>query len=505
MRRKGLTHPTALLALLSACSGYNAVNDVDTDYSPSGSEDQGIDPAAPAEPPVDQAGEPGEVVHNPWVSTDDEPMSTFSVDVDRASYTYGARMLREGILPSPRSVRVEEWINAMSWQDAGPTDDMPFAIHLEAAPSRFADGDDLHLMRIALKAKEIAAPERAPANLVFLVDVSGSMGSSDRLPLVKRLLDMLVGQLRDDDTLGIVTYAGADAVLLRPTPVRDRRAIDAAIAGLSSAGSTAGAAGLRTAYDLADGAFRMGGINRVILCTDGDFNVGLTGQPLIDEIRTRADEGIDLTALGFGTGNLNDFFLEELTNQADGNYVFIGSEADAVRFVEREITGAMQVVARDAKIQVAFNPDTVEAWRLIGYANRILDHQDFDDDSKDAGDIGAGHQVTAYYELDLRDGTGPLADIALRHQPPEGGPSTLQTRALDRGAVAPAFDDASTNFRAGAAVAEFAEILADSPHVGTVDFDAVRAVAVDGWPAQPTPDELSEFVDLVDRAQDLWP
>jgi len=505
---------TGVLALLACNPGHDAHDDTEDAYDgtsddydwSTGEPDLADTFSGPDTGDADlDSPQSGDVVHNPWVSTADEPQSTFSIDVDRASFSYGRRLLlAEGRLPAPATVRVEEWINAMTWHDAGPTDDMPFAIHLDAAPSHFDDADDLHLLRIGLQAKDVAPADRKPANLVFLIDVSGSMGAPDKLPLVQSLLGMILGQLKPSDTLSIVTYAGADAVVLEPTPVQDAITIQQAINRLGSGGSTAGAAGLHTAYDLAEQAFIPGGINRVMLCTDGDFNVGLTGQALVDEMVERAAAGIDITALGFGIDNLNDSFLEDLTNQADGTYGFIGSSSDAETFVEDELLGALQVVARDTKIQVGFDADTVLRWRLIGYANRILDHEDFDDDSKDAGDIGAGHHVTAYYEVELTGEAGALAEIRLRHQPPEGGASILQTRHIDRSEVTGSFAQASEDFRAGAAIAEFAEVLAGSPHVGTEDLTGVRSIMTSAWPGTPS-DRQQEFIDMIEEAIRLRP
>lgn len=458
------------------------------------------------EPPLNEPDDPapGTVVHNPWVSTANETRSTFSVDVDQASFSYGRRLLMEGRLPAPSRVRVEEWINAMTWHDAGPEDDMPFAIHLDGAPSRFDDGDDLHLLRIGLQAVNVAPADREQANLVFLVDVSGSMSASDKLPLVQHLLDMLVGQLQPTDTLSIVTYASQTRVALPPTPVTNAAHIRSIISTLRAAGSTAGGAGLDLAYDQAEAGFVEGGINRVFLCTDGDFNVGVTGEALVQQIVQRAEAGIDLTALGFGTGNLNDPFLEDLTNEANGSYGYIGDQTDAEEFIEAELVGALQVVARDAKVQVHFEQDTVERWRLIGYANRILEHDDFDDDDKDAGDIGAGHHVTALYEVELTGTEGPLARVDLRHQPPEGGPSTLQSRDLATGDLYATFDGASADLRAGAAVAELAEILAHSPHAEGDDFPAIRSVFLQAWPL-PRTDRQDEFLEMASEAENLWP
>ncbi len=476
----------------------------DASAPPSAAADAGVAP-----PPVDEDGDGrddnfGRIVENPFVDTAVDPMSTFAVDVDTASYTIARRALDEGRLPDPDSVRIEEFINFFRYADPAPTPDdpEPFTINLEAAPSTFGEG--MHLLRVGIKGLEVPAAERAPANLVFLVDVSGSMQSPDKIGLVQYSLTQLTNGLRPTDTLSIVTYAGADRVLLPPTEVGDRTAILDAIASLEAGGSTAGAAGITTAYELAQQAFVAEGINRVVLCTDGDFNVGVTGEPLVQLVESWRDRGITLTVLGYGHGNLNDDFLEQLTNRAEGQYAYIDSRNEALRMLGRDLVGTLQVIAKDVKIQVEFDPGAVARFRLVGYANRVLAHEDFRDDTVDAGEIGSGHGVTAFYEVELQPEPvvdAPLATVRLRYKKPSGGESREVETALPQDAVHLELGDASPALRFGAAVAEFAEILFGSGHSEGARFEEVAELAQS---AAGEDEDRQEFVRLVNRAATLW-
>lgn len=366
----------------------------------------------PEQPP------PGTLIENAWVDTATDPMSTFSIDPDTASYTRARQALLGGALPDPASVRVEEFVNFFRYDLPVPAaeDPVPFRVDLEAAPSPFgaeAGAPPRHLLRVGLRGR---LPElRQRANLVFLVDVSGSM--QEEIPLIQYTLQQLTNALHPEDTVAIVTYAGEERVLLEPTPVGQRAEVLTAIDEFQAGGGTAGAAGIRTAYQLATAHFQPGGTNRVVLCTDGDFNIGLTGSELVDEVAVRASEGIGLTVLGFGSfgGGFNDGFLEELTNEGEGRYVFIDSENAALRAIGTDLVSGLDVIAKDVKIQVQFDPAEVSRFRLVGYENRVLAHEDFVDDTVDAGEIGAGHFVTAFYELELRADAGP------EDAPPRGG------------------------------------------------------------------------------------
>ncbi|MGA9523829.1 MAG: von Willebrand factor type A domain-containing protein [Myxococcaceae bacterium] len=439
---------------------------------------------------------PEEAKKGGFIDTRVENTSTFGADVDTGSYTLTRRHLMEGTLPDPTSVRTEEFINYFKYGYPEPAaGDGPFSVALEGAPSPFGNG--LQLLRIGLKAREVPVEQRLPVNLVFLIDVSGSMHGSDRLGLVKYALGHLVRKLQPSDTLGIVVYAGEDAVLLEPTAVEDKARVLDAIEQLGAGGSTAGEAGIRRAYELAEQARRADGVNRVVLCTDGDFNVGATGNELVSIIESFRDKGIFLTTLGFGMGNYQDGTLEQLADHGNGNYAYIDSPNEALRVLGENLVGTLQVVAKDVKVQVAFNAEAVARYRLIGYENRRLANEDFANDAVDSGDIGAGHYVTALYEVELREGNvdANLADVRLRYKEPEGDTSTEFTRALERAAVAGTFDTASADLRYAAAVAEFAEILALSPFSEGARFDDVAAIAQGVSP---------EFPELVAKAKALW-
>ena len=474
-------------------------------------------PSAAAAPPTEDGPTPSgdrfeDYGTNPFVAADEDNLVTFSIDVDTASYTLARRALGEGRLPEPASVRVEEFVNFFDYADAPPRalTPVPFAVHLEAAPSRFGEG--LHLLRVGLKGYELAAEDRKGANLVFLVDVSGSMQSSDKIGLVQHALTRLTETLRPDDTIGIVVYAGNDGVALRPTPVRERDVILDAIRGLSAGGSTNGEAGIRAAYRLAEEAFREDGINRVILCSDGDFNVGLTGDALIALIESFRDRGITLSAFGFGSGNYNDRDMEQLADRGNGNYAYIDRADEAERVLVRGATGTLQHIAKDVKIQVELDTTRVLRYRLIGYENRDIADDDFRDDAVDAGEVGAGHEVTAFIEVALRPGAaemgGDLATVRLRWIDPDlprgaAAPAHEMVDVLPMGAVRGAFDEASPASRLGAGVAEFAEVLRHSPHVQGDDFDGIAAtVRAVGDGLDPS---VVELLGLIEEAATLWP
>ena len=331
------------------------------------------------------------------------------------------------------------------------------------------------------------------------------MGSADKLGLVVFAMKHLVDQLSPKDTLGIVVYAGSEGVVLDPTPVEDKSVILDALDNLQAGGSTNGEGGIRLAYDLAESAFRDDGVNRVVLCTDGDFNVGLTGDALVSLIEDFRDRGIYLTNLGVGMDNYDDSTMEELADNGNGNYAYIDTQNEALRVLGENLVSTLQVVAKDTKIQVAFNPGAVERFRLIGYENRILEHDDFDDDAVDAGDIGAGHSVTALYELELADdASGQLAEVRVRYKEPSEDESTEHLWAIDASERLQSFDDGSESLRFGAAVAEFAEILRHSEHSEGHRFGEIREIADQAAPADSRSTSKTEFLTLVDDAAALW-
>ena len=344
---------------------------------------------------------------NPFIDTEDDHLSTFAVDVDTASYTVARRFVQDGNLPDPDSVRVEEFA---------------FAIHLEGSPSPF--GEENHwLMRVGLQGKSVSAEERKDATLIFTIDVSGSMGREDRLGLVKQSLRRLVDELRTTDKVGIVTYGSRGSVLLEPTDGEDKARIMMAIDSLQPNGSTFVEDGLRLAYRMASGEVEPGRITRVIVLSDGVGNVGNTGaESILRQIRENVDQGITLTTVGFGMGNYNDILMEQLANDGYGSYHYIDTLAEARRIFVENLTGTLQVIAKDGKIQVEFNPDVVSRYRLLGYENRRVDDQDFRNDAVDAGEIGVDHSVTALYELKLKDGAnGMLSTVRVRYEEPDSG------------------------------------------------------------------------------------
>ncbi len=353
-------------------------------------------------PPVIVATDPGREQYDgkevsPVKLTVVEPVSTFSVDVDTGAYANARRFLTQGMMPPKDAVRTEEMINYFRYDYAKPKDrSQPFTVTTDVAKSPWNAGS--YLMRIGLRGYDIDSEERPPANLVFLMDVSGSMNSPDKLPLVKTALAGLAGELSPQDRVSIVVYAGAAGLVLEPTndTAKIRRALDS----LSAGGSTAGGAGIELAYRVAEDNFIKGGVNRVILATDGDFNVGVSNtKALIELIENKRDSGITLTTLGFGQGNYNEAMMEQVANKGNGNYAYIDSALEAKKVLGEEMSSTLFTIAKDVKIQVEFNPAVIAQYRLVGYENRALREEDFDNDRVDAGDIGAGHQVTAIYEV----------------------------------------------------------------------------------------------------------
>lgn len=492
----------------AACGSTSAadVSSIEGAQPPGGSYDAGTAGSGEAVP-----GETyGKLVENDWVETAKEPTSTFGIDVDTGSYSLMRRDVRAGRLPNPDGVRPEEYINYFDYGYAPPTDGKPFSVLLDGAPSAF--GTDLHLVRVALQGMPIDEQQRKHANLVFLVDVSGSMGHPNKLPLVQYTLRRLTERLRPSDTLAIVTYAGAESVVLPPTAVSDKAKVVAAIDGLTSGGSTNGEGGIRKAYELAEEAKLQDpsgdGIHRVILCTDGDFNVGLTGQELVELVEKERDSGVTLTTMGFGEGNYNDREMEALADHGNGNYAYVDSEQEADRIVDKRFVAMLQVIAKDAKIQIDFRPEVVSRYRLVGYENRVLAKEDFEDDRKDSGDLGAGHNVTAFYEVALTDAakqgqlpTGELAAVKLRFKQPTSDQSELLERSLPVSALASSFAAAPASFRFAAATAEYAEILRRSKHSEGARFDDVLGIL--RATAAGDADKL-ELVGLVESAKRSW-
>ncbi|MEQ8787785.1 MAG: VWA domain-containing protein [Pirellulaceae bacterium] len=480
-------------------------------------------------------------------------VSTFSIDVDTASYSNIRRFLTRGSLPPADAVRIEELVNYFHYDYPQPKGDAPFSANMELAGCPW--NDKHQLLRVALKGKEIAAKDRPAANLVFLLDVSGSMQSYDKLPLVQNAMKLLVGQLREDDHVAIVVYAGAAGLVLDTTSGMDELKIRDAIDRLRAGGSTNGSAGIVLAYEKALASFIDGGVNRVILCTDGDLNVGVTDDAsLVELIKEKAANDVFLTVLGFGTGNLKDSKLEKLADNGNGNYAYIDNLKEARKVLVEQMGGSLITIAKDVKLQLEFNPAEVRAYRLIGYENRILAAKDFDDDTKDAGEIGAGHTVTALYELvpvgsdeklpgidpeqekpqplkyqqtlgtDEKEAapakeeeadkpqdaprltkaakSGELLTLALRYKQPEGDVSTRLEFTLP--AKAKAFNKASRDFQFAASVASFGMLLRRSRYAGDSSFASVEEIAR-GALGDDKEGRRQEFIDLVQQAEQLTP
>lgn len=449
---------------------------------------------------------------NPFIATDEDALSSFAVDVDGASYTLTRRYLELGELPPADAVRVEEFVNFFP-QDYPKFEAEDFRILLDGAPSPFGSG--YHLLRIGLKGRDIAARDRKPAQLTFVIDISGSMRREDRLELVKRALRLLVDELRSDDQVGIVVYGMHGRVLLEPVALgrgrqAGRRRILESIEQLEPEGSTNAEAGLRLGYEMARRGYRPGAINRLVLCSDGVANVGRTGpESILAQVRTEADRGIHLTTIGFGMGNYNDVLMEQLADRGDGNHYYVDRIDEAQRVLVENLTGTLQVIAKDAKVQVEFDSTRVLRYRLLGFENRDVADRDFRNDKVDAGEIGGGHEVTALYEVKLAPGVrqGRLATVRLRYARPEQeGAGAPQAREMERSffveAFSRRFEDAAPRFRFAAAVAEFAEILRGSYWAREGRLSDVLSVARTAG-ARLDDDASAEFVRLVEKAATL--
>ena len=457
---------------------------------------------------------------NGFIRTASEPLSTFSIDVDTASYSNVRRFINQGQMPPPGAVRIEELINYFSYSYPQPSDGHPFSVTTELGPCPWKKGHKL--VRIGLKAKDIDKKELPPSNLVFLIDVSGSMSAANKLPLLKQAMKLLVKQLGKTDRVAIVVYAGSDHVALEPTPCSEQDTIFHAIDALGAGGSTHASSGIMTAYELAAQTFMPGGNNRVILASDGDFNVGITSRDELQKlIEAKRESGIYLTVLGFGMGNYHDDTMEILADKGNGNYAYIDNLLEAKKVMVKEMSGTLFALAKDVKIQVEFNPVKVGAYRLIGYENRALANEDFNDDKKDAGEIGVGHTVTALYELipagaqelpsvdplkyqktDQQPAQAALANelmtVKLRYKPLQSDKSVLlDTVVQDKDS---SLASTSNDFRFAAAVAGYGMLLTHSEQAGDLNWEQVLHLAKgakgpdeDGWRA--------EFIRLVETTE----
>ena len=437
---------------------------------------------------------------NPFIDTEDDHLSTFAMDVDTGSYSVTRRYLTDGYLPPPDAVRVEEFVNTFDYNYDPPTDSA-FAIHVDGAPSKFGEGKRLQLLRIGLQGRVIADEHRKDAILTFVIDVSGSMKMENRLGLVKKALTLLVDQLRPTDRVGIVVYGSRGKVVLPHTGIERRSEVLAAIHSLRPGGSTNAEEGLRIGYDLAWRNASVNHINRVILCSDGVANVGKTGpDQILEEIRSYVQRGITLSTVGFGMGNYNDILMERLADTGNGSYAYVDTRSEAKRIFVENLTGTLQLIAKDAKIQVEFNPEVVSRFRLLGYENRRLEHEQFRDDTVDAGEVGSGHQVTALYEVKLHpDATGKMATVSIRYADPDHQKVSEVSEDISVSELHESFDAAPATFRLAAGVAEFAEILRESYWAKDGSLDSAHQVIKDTF-SDISSEQVVELMYLVNKA-----
>jgi len=464
------------------------------------------------------------IIDNSFRLVGDYPLSTFSIDVDTAGYAIARRYLEGSRMPPASAIRIEELINYFDYDYSPPTDGKPFAVHTEVGTAPW--NPDHLLARIAIKGMEFPSNERPQVNLVFLIDVSGSMETLTRLPLVIESMKMLVNQLKGTDKVAICVYAGAAGTVLPPTSCDNKQKIIQALEKLRAGGSTAGGAGIQLAYDLAEQSFNPQAVNRVILCTDGDFNVGITNRgDLLNLVTEKAKTGVYLTVLGFGMDNFHDGTLKQLASRGNGNYGYLDTIEEAHKILVRQLSGTLITIAQDVKIQVEFNPANVGAYRLIGYENRVMRDEDFSDDSKDAGDIGAGHTVTSFYEiippgkeadaLPRRDllkygqpqasyepeYTDELLTVKVRYKLPTEAASKLISFPVETASICKPGTE-SLDFRFAASVAGFGMLLRNSQYKGNATYASVismaqNALGEDKWGFR------SSFVGLAKKAESL--
>ena len=460
-----------------------------------------------------------QIVDNAFMEVTQNPLSTFSIDVDTASYANVRRFLTRAVLPPRGAVRIEEMVNYFSYDYPAPSGSDPFSVQVEIAQAPWKL--EHRLVRVGIKGKDVNLANRPSSNLVFLLDVSGSMRPENKLPLLKKAMRLLVEKLGENDRVAIAVYAGASGLVLPSTSCDKKEQILASLDRLQAGGSTNGASGIQLAYDTAVSNFIAGGINRVILATDGDFNVGVTNQgDLIRMIEEKAKSGVFLSVLGFGVGNYKDSTIEKIADKGNGNYAYIDTLNEARKVLVREMGGTLITIAKDVKIQIEFNPAQVKAYRLIGYENRMLRAQDFNDDTKDAGEIGAGHTVTALYEVipagqsvevpqvdPLKyqkprattgaSGSNEMLTLKLRYKEPSG--QTSKPMEFPIRDAARLYSQASLDFKFAAAVASFGMILRDSPHKGSATLNGALELAIEGK-GEDTHGYRGEFIELVKKA-----
>jgi Ca-activated chloride channel family protein len=500
--RKQLLSLVAVALIAGACGSAASTDGYGSQQDPQHHDRTA--PPRPAASPYDGVtfDDPG---INPIIDTDEDRDSTFAMDVDTASYTIARRFAADGNIPDPASVRVEEWVNAFDQAYPAPDDDT-FAVFVDGGPSPFIDDSEL-LLRIGIKARESSERARPHAALTFVIDTSGSMGRESRLELVKDALRKLVLNLGSGDSIAVVTFGQDARVVLEPTSATDEEDILDAIARLQPGGSTNLEAGLRLGYELAREAFAGERINRIVLASDGVANVGLTdAEGILRRISDDAAAGIDLVAIGVGMGNYNDALLEQLADRGDGFYAYVDSLDEARQLFSEGLTGTLQTVAFDAKVQVTFDPDVVAEYRLLGYENRAIDDNQFRDPEVQAGAIGAGHSVTALYVIRLRDDlvdAGSLGSVRLRWTEPDAQDESRLTWDVGTDEIARSFGSTEATFQLDAIVAATAEVLRESPYAEGFDLhdvaDVARTVAED----LPETDQVHDFLDFVETVEEL--
>ncbi len=448
--------------------------------------------AAPAEPVTTGNTHVAERP-NPFTHTTEDRFSTFAVDVDTASYTLFRRTVSEGRLPPRESVRVEEWVNYFRYRYPGPeTGD--FRVELEGAPSPFTQGR--HILKVGLQGRNVSKSQRKPTHLVFLVDTSGSMSSEDKLPLAQKAMKLMVDGLNEEDTVALVTYAGSVRDVLSPTPATQRDTVFAAIDSLTSGGGTAMGDGLELAYKYAARKAGPKSVSRVVVLTDGDTNLGrnLTADAMLESVQGYVQEGVTLTTIGLGMGNYRDDLMERLANKGNGNCFYIDSEREARRVFQERLAGTLEVIAQDVKVQVEFDPKAVRGYRLLGYENRDIADKDFRNDKVDAGEIGAGHTVTALYEVELAGEGSLVATVRVRAKRPGGVEAAEQSFSLEKARLHGSLKQASADLRFATAVAGTADILRGAPQAGDWSLATAEALAegaVDGM------SDRAEFLGLL--------
>jgi Ca-activated chloride channel family protein len=456
-----------------------------------------------AEPPS-PAQQRADVEVNDVISTAQDRFSTFAIDVDTGAYTNSRRALRDGYLPDASTVRVEEFVNYFSYGYPSPDKDA-FTVSMEGAPSPFSTEPNTYLLRIGVQGRRIANADRKPTHITFLVDVSGSMSGPDRIGMAKSAMRTLTQNMRPQDSVAIVTYAGSHRVVLPDTPgsASGKKKILAAINELTTGGGTSMGSGMELAYKEAAKNAKGGHISRVIVMSDGDANIGPTSmQEILDKIKAHVEDGITMTTLGFGNGNYNDYMMEQLANKGNGNYYYIDSEQEVQKLFGERLAGMLEVIAKDVKIQVEFNPGMVKSYRLIGYENRAIADQDFRNDRVDAGEIGAGHTVTALYELTtVANLSEDMAYVRIRHKQPDGHQASEQSFTLRPVDIKAKLKDSSADLQFAAAVAMFAEKLRGSKYAANISYDLIEEIARAA--SSPNQTDRAELIELVTRAKDL--